>query len=88
MRPLGEKAGTGGASSQKVNPSMRNIAPEDVAFAQDLCNRGVAASAHINAIIAEDEAECERSIFFGFTPAESADIFAAIDKILKKRPKP
>lgn len=64
---------------------MRKIRPQNVAFSQDLCNRGITNQAAIHAILAEDEAQSERSMYFGFTPAESADIYAAVDKILKKR---
>lgn len=51
----------------------------------DLCKRGPAHQARISAIVAEDDAEAERSVRFAFSPEESAAIFQAAEAALRKR---
>lgn len=51
----------------------------------DLCKRGPAHHARISAIVAEDDAEAERSVRFSFSAEESATIFHAAEAVLRKR---
>jgi hypothetical protein len=51
----------------------------------ELCRRGASHGAKISAIVAEDDAEAERSVRIAFTPQESAMVFGAAGTALAAR---
>jgi hypothetical protein len=93
VHPIRAQAAQDGSAGEEVAMSIDDIEAKlrlakeyrEVELAVELCRRGAFHGARISAILAEDDAEAERSVRLAFTPQESAAVFRAAGAALAQR---